>query len=181
MYMSVHNWFGLINMFRGFFKQSVCSWCVTDGKAFNYFFPPRFPSASLCNWCCNMRFKETGTFAQNMEATSSIFSPESWTLLPGRKWQQDPTLKHQTFRSECPYPVCLSCTKGWLHWEQLLWQLPRPGPSTDAVSTLPAPCLWWWQQNQTTKHTQFRCWLGHLTWHLSPARFLLFWSNVDAL
>lgn len=107
MYMSVHNWFGLINMLRSFFKQSTCFWCVTNGKAFNYFFSPRFPSASLCKWCCNMRFKGTGTFAQNMEASSSIFSPESWTLLPGRKWLQDPTLKHQTFRSLSVHIQCV--------------------------------------------------------------------------
>lgn len=55
-------------------------WCVTSGKTLNYNFSPRFPSAPLWKWCCNMRVKGTGTFTQNMGASSSIFSPESWTL-----------------------------------------------------------------------------------------------------
>lgn len=122
-----------------------------------------------------MRFKGTGAFTQNMGASSSIFSPESWTLLPRREWLQDSALKHQTFRSLRVYTQCdLSCTKGWLHWEQLLWQLPRPGKSTDAVNPVPAPCLWCWQQSQTTKPTQFHTWLGPLTWPLFPARFFAF-------
>lgn len=33
-----------------------------------------------------------------MEASSSIFSPESWTLLPRREWLQDAALKHQDFQ-----------------------------------------------------------------------------------
>lgn len=146
-------------------------WCVTSGKTLNYNFSPRFPSAPLWKWCCNMRVKGTGTFTQNMGASSSIFSPESWTLLPRRKWLQDPALKHQTFRSLRVYMQ--SCTKGWLHWEQLLWQLPRPGNSTDAVNTPPVPCLrCWQQQNQTTKPTQLHTWLGPPTWHLFPSTFL---------
>lgn len=122
-----------------------------------------------------MRFKGTGAFTQNMGASSSIFCPESWTLLPRREWLQDSALKHQTFRSLRVYTQCdLSCTKGWLHWEQLLWQLPRPGKSTDAVNPVPAPCLWCWQQSQTTKPTQFHTWLGPLTWPLFPAHLFAF-------
>lgn len=110
-----------------------------------------------------------------MEASSSNFSPESWTLLPRREWLQDSALRHQNFRSPRVYIQCdLSCTKGLMHWEQLLWQLPRPGNSTDAVNTVPAPYLWCWQQDQTTKPTQCHTWLGLLTWHLFPSTFLCF-------
>lgn len=107
-----------------------------------------------------------------MEASSSIFSPESWTLVPRRKWLQDSALKHQTLRSQSLYPVCLVLHKGVAALGTAPGAASRA--STDAVNTPPAPCLWCWQQNPTTTPTQLHTWLGPLTWLLFPSMFLCF-------
>lgn len=53
-------------------------WCVTSGKTLNYNFSPRFPSAPLWKWCCNMRVQRNRNIYPEYGGFQLHFQP--WKL-----------------------------------------------------------------------------------------------------